>query len=130
MSDLVLILTRRTLRPSKSTFPPRRAASTASSNLIPVGLPSSVMRGSLPIGSARGTVTRGCELRHYGVLGSSPCASYGGIMPADEEVGQPEKRVGKKEERHLRTSTRRCSTTRSIQRNSPPTSAAHYSPPT
>jgi hypothetical protein len=30
----------------------------------------------------------------------SPCASYGGIMPALEEVGQPEKRVGKKEE-HL-----------------------------
>src|SRR5215208_1521972 len=53
MSDLVLILTRRTLRPSKSTFPPRRAASTASSYLIPVGLPSCVMSGSLPIGPAR-----------------------------------------------------------------------------
>src|SRR5829696_7582974 len=68
-------------------------------------------------------------VRGIGILGSSPCASYGGIMPAVEEVGQPEKRVGKKEE-HLWTSTRRCSTTRSIRRNSPPTSAAHYSPPT
>src|SRR5215208_8450969 len=57
MSDLVLILTRRTLRPSKSTFAPRRAASTASSYLIPVGLPSCVMRGSLPIGLVQGTVT-------------------------------------------------------------------------
>ena len=56
ISDLVLILTRRTLRPSKSTFPPRRAASSASSYLIPVGLPSSVMRGSLPIGLVQGTV--------------------------------------------------------------------------
>jgi hypothetical protein len=45
------------LRPSKSTFPPRRAASTASSYLIPVGLPSSVIRGSLPIGLVQGTVT-------------------------------------------------------------------------
>src|SRR5215207_7287327 len=72
MSDLVFILTRRTLRPSKSTFPPRRAASTASLYLIPVGLPSSVMRGSLPIGPARGTVTRGVrELPLHGVLRSS-----------------------------------------------------------
>src|SRR5215218_3657044 len=71
-----------------------------------------------------------CELPLNGVLGSSPGASYGGIMPAVQEVGQPEKRVGKKEERHLWTSTRRCSTTRSIRRNSPPTWAAHYSPPT
>ena len=55
ISDLVLILTRRTLRPSKSTFPPRRAASSASSYLIPVGL-LFVMRGSLPIGLVQGTV--------------------------------------------------------------------------
>ena len=47
------------------------------------------------------------------VFRSSPCAPYGGIMPAVEEVGQLEKRVGKKE--HLWTSARRCSTTRSIR---------------
>jgi len=29
------------------------------------------------------------EVRGIGILGSSPCASYGGIMPAVEEVGQP-----------------------------------------
>src|SRR5215203_2113412 len=62
------------------------------------------------------------KLRIDGVLGGSPCASYGGIMPAVEEVGQPEKRVGK-EERYLWTSTRRCSATRSIRRNSSPISA-------
>src|SRR5215218_11289944 len=75
------------------------------------------------------TDSRICELRVDGVLRSSPCAPYDGIMPAAEEVGQPEKRVAK-EERHLWTSARRCSTTRSIRRNSPPTWAAHYSPPT
>jgi hypothetical protein len=44
------MLTTRTLRPSKSTFPPRWATPIASSYLIPVGLSSSVMRGSLPAG--------------------------------------------------------------------------------
>src|SRR5215216_2426542 len=39
------MLTTRTLRPSKSAFSPRWAASMASSYLIPVGLPSSTMRG-------------------------------------------------------------------------------------
>jgi hypothetical protein len=43
------MLTTRTLRPSKSTFPPCRAASIASSYVIPVGLSSSVIRGSLTI---------------------------------------------------------------------------------
>src|SRR5215210_6267092 len=42
------MLTTRTLRASKSTFPPCLAASSASSYWIPVALPSSVIRGSLP----------------------------------------------------------------------------------
>src|SRR5215208_6227017 len=46
------MLTTRTLRPSKSTFPPRWAAPIASSYFIPVGLPSSAIRGSLPTSAA------------------------------------------------------------------------------
>src|SRR5215218_8424248 len=45
------MLTTRTLRPSKSTFPPCWAAPITSSCVIPVGLPSSVIRASLPTAS-------------------------------------------------------------------------------
>src|SRR5215217_9509707 len=54
---LLFKLSTRTLRPSKSTLPPCMAASAASSYFIPVGLPSCVMRVSLPSGPARGAVT-------------------------------------------------------------------------
>jgi hypothetical protein len=54
---LAEMLTTRTLRPSKSTFPPRLAASIASSYVIRVGLSCSVMQGSLPSGPAQSTVT-------------------------------------------------------------------------
>jgi hypothetical protein len=57
ISVLPEMLTTRTFRPSKSTFPPRLAASIASPYCIPVGLPSSAIKGSLPIG------LEACELR-------------------------------------------------------------------
>jgi hypothetical protein len=52
ISSIALRLTTRALRPSKSTFPLRWAASFASSYVIPVGLPSSAIRGSLPTSAA------------------------------------------------------------------------------
>src|SRR5215216_2200854 len=72
------MLTTRTLRPSKSTFRPRLAASIASSYFIAVGLRSSVIRGSLPSGpwpyrDCQHVMPFSCrrELRLDGVLRSS-----------------------------------------------------------
>src|SRR5215217_1554272 len=69
------MLTTRTLRPSKSTFPPCWAAPITSSCVIPVGLPSSVIRASLPTASEfdppNFAFTEFYEVRMYRILGSS-----------------------------------------------------------
>src|SRR5215218_4275665 len=94
-----------TLRPSKSTLPLCWAASFASAYVIPVGLPSCAIRGSLPIreslayrtGRERYSPNVGrwalckVELPLYGVLRSSAVRPRGkgharGVFPTSERV--------------------------------------------